>query len=400
VAVVLTLVLTYGAYGESHPAQVSDKVLNGHPAPAAPPAAYLLVVAAGLALAVWRRYPLPALAVSVAATSAYSLLGYVNGSVILAPVITLYAVTRTLRPRRALIVAAVTLAVLLASSAAGNPFGMTGGGFILIAPLVAVALLGGIAVSNRNAYIASIGDRAQDEARRRADEERLRLARDLHDGVAHTMATISVQAAMAAQVLDTRPAVAAEALQTIRGASKDGLRELRTILNVLRQADEGDPVQPAPGLAQLAALAAGATRAGLPVTVRRCGPDRSLPAPVDVTAYRIVQESLTNAIRHAGPATATVVVSYAADELRIEVTDDGAGPGNGGTRGGGHGLPGMRERAAAVGGAVEYGPGPAGGFQVTARLPVAAEPVAAAPVAAEPAPPEPTPAGGNGGGAR
>jgi signal transduction histidine kinase len=238
-----------------------------------------------------------------------------------------------------------------------------------------VALLGGIAVSNRNAYIASIRDRAADEAARRIEAERLRIARDLHDVVAHTMATISVQAAMAAQVLSSRPTVAAEALQTIRAASKEGLRELRTILNVLRQVDEGDRVQPAPGLDQLDALAAGASRAGLPVTIRRFGLLRRLPAQVDVTAYRIVQESLTNAIRHAGPASATVVIRYGDDEVRIEVTDDGAGPGGrpgvgAEASGGGHGLPGMRERASSVGGTVRYGPGPAGGFQVIARLPV------------------------------
>lgn len=245
-AAVLTVLLTYGSYGESHPTRVSDQVLNGHRAPVAPPAAYLLVVAACLVLAAWRRYPLPVLAVSVAATVAYSLLGYENGSVVLAPVIALYGVARTVPPRRALIAAVATLVVLVAASVAGNPFGATGGGFELLPGLVAVALLGGIAVSNRNAYIASIRGRAQEDTRRRIDEERLRLARDLHDAVAHTMATISVQAAMAAQVLDTRPALAAEALQTIRGASKDGLRELRTILNVLRQADEGDPVHRRP----------------------------------------------------------------------------------------------------------------------------------------------------------
>ena len=132
-------------------------------------------------------------------------------------------------------------------------------------------MLGGIAVSNRRAFVASIQGRAEDEARRRVDEERLRIARELHDVVAHTMSTINVQASAAATVLTDRPDAAAEALQAIRTASKNGLRELRAILNVLRQADDADPTQPAPGLAQLDALVAGASQAGLPTTLSGTG---------------------------------------------------------------------------------------------------------------------------------
>ncbi len=149
----------------------------------------------------------------------------------------------------------MTLAALMTATAANNPFGhISGGGFDIIPVLVAAALFGGIAVANRRAYVASIHDRAEQEARRRVDEERLRIARELHDVVAHTMATINVQAGVAAHVLPTQPEAAAEALQAIKTASKEGLRELRAILNVLRQADDADPVQPAPGLAQLDAL--------------------------------------------------------------------------------------------------------------------------------------------------
>ena len=172
--------------------------------------------------------------------------------------------------------------------------------------LVVAALFAGLAASNRRAYIASISARAQDEARRRVDEERLRIARELHDVVAHTMATINVQAGVAGHVLKDRPEAAGEALRIIRTASKDGLRELRAILNVLRQADEADPTQPAPGLGQVDALIASASQAGLATSLRRTGVPRPLPSEVDVAAYRIIQESLTNAIRHAGPAAATV----------------------------------------------------------------------------------------------
>jgi signal transduction histidine kinase len=368
-ALVVTVVLTYGAYGESHPQRPDDQVLNGHHAPAAPAAAYLLVVAACLVLAAKRRYPLGVLAASTAAVMAYSALGYVNGSVILAPGLALYWAAKARPARESLAAAAVTLIGLGAAAAAGNPFGIFGGGFILIPAEVAVAVIAGIAVRNRAAYVQQ---RAQDEARRRVDEERLRIARELHDVVAHTMSTINVQAAMAAHVLAEQPAMAAEALQVIRLASKDGLRELRVILNLLRQADEGDPVQPVPGLGQLEGLVARARGGGLPVTVRQWGGARRLAAPVDLTAYRIIQESLTNVIRHAGAATAAVVIGYEPSELRISVTDTGSGPGTGPGAGGGSGglgLIGMRERAAAVGGTVECGAGVAGGFRVSAVLP-------------------------------
>jgi signal transduction histidine kinase len=243
--------------------------------------------------------------------------------------------------------------------------------------MVAAALFAGIAVANRNAYVDSIRDRAEQDARRRLDEERLRIARELHDVVAHTMATINVQAGVAAHVLPTRPEAAAESLQAIKTASKEGLRELRAILNVLRQADDADPTQPAPGTAQLEDLIAGARRAGLETTLTVTGDPVPLPAAVDLAAYRIIQESLTNTIRHAGPATAAVALGYASDELHIDVTDTGRGQPDTGRdqaviagNGDGHGLAGMRERAAAVGGTVEAGPGPAGGFRVAARLPL------------------------------
>jgi signal transduction histidine kinase len=198
------------------------------------------------------------------------------------------------------------------------------------------------------------------------------------------MATINVQASAAAALLRDRPDQAAESLAAIRAASKDGLRELRAILNVLRHVDEGaDPTQPAPGLARLDALAAGVSQAGLPVTVTVTGQPCPLPAVTDLAAFRIIQEALTNSVRHAGPATATVAVSYGDDCLVVEVTDDGGGAtvrsgkngdvtsADGQPLGGGwgHGLRGIRERAAAAGGTVEIGPAQAGGFRVAARFP-------------------------------
>ncbi len=370
----LTVLLVSGTYGEGHPSSPPDKIqFRGIPIPHPGAGALALVAVACLAL-LWRRqWPVAVLGISTAAVCIFTLLGYVNGAALVAPAIAVYSMAALIPAWRAAGLALATLTVLMASTAAANPFGrITGGGFYLIPGLIIGTLLAGIAVANRRAYVASIHDRALEDARRQVVEERLRIARELHDVVAHTMATINVQAGSAAHVLATRPEVAAEALQAIKTASRDGLRELRAILNVLRQADDADPTQPTPGLAQLDTLVAGARRAGLETTLTVTGAPVPLPAAADLAAYRIIQESLTNTIRHAGPATATVSVSYTSDEVRICVTDTGlgqpvaaAGPGTGG-----HGLAGMRERASAVGGSVETGPGPDSGFRVMARLPL------------------------------
>jgi signal transduction histidine kinase len=422
-AVLLTAVLVAGAYGEAHPGQTSDKHLGGHPIPHTPAAAYLLVIAAGLALAWRRRHPLPVLVFSTACVAAYSLAGWVNGAALLIPVGALYCVTREWPAKRAVTAAGVTLLVLMAATAANNPFGPVGGGFDLIPGLIAAALFAGLAASNRRAYIETVRARAEEDARRQVSAERLRIARELHDVVAHTMATINVQAGVAAHVVAERPEAAADALAAIKTASRDGLRELRAILHVLRQADEtddGSPTQPAPGLAQLDGLVANTVAAGLATTVRSDGSPRPLSPAVDLTAYRIIQESLTNVIRHAGPATADVHLDYRDTVLRIQITDTGRGnlaaggymasvlTGLAGL-GGGHGITGMRERAASVGGELTAGPGPERGFLVTACLPLDAAPAEPGPDPAPavqapagqdaaPAPAEPlaTPAGGPG----
>ena len=370
-AVLLAFVLVLGSYGEGHPNQLGDVAqFHGRPVPH-PTAALALVAVACLALAWRRRYPVTVLAVSVAAVALYSLLGYVNGAALIAPVLAMYAVATQVSALRAVILAVATVAVLMTATGVNNPFGRySDGPFVLIPGMVAAVAFAGIAVRNRRAYVASIQDRAEQDARRQVDEERLRIARELHDVVAHTMATINVQAGVAAHVLPAKPEAAAEALLAIKTASKEGLRELRAILNVLRQADDADPVQPAPGLTQLDALVEGARRAGLPITLTVTGAPFPLPAAVDLAAYRIVQESLTNVIRHAGPAVATVSVSYYPDELDIDVTDTGHGPPASPGSTAGPGQAGMRERAAAVGGTVQTGPCPGGGYQVTARLPV------------------------------
>jgi signal transduction histidine kinase len=369
-ALAVTATVLFGAYSEAHPQQAGDQPPAGTAAAHTPDAALLLVAAACLVLAARRRYPVPVLAVSTAAIMAYSLLGYVNGAASLAPSVAVFVVAESTPLRTALAAAAISLGGLIAATIPANPFGPVGGGFVLIPALILVPLLAGIGVRSRNAYAASLAARAETDASRRVDEERLRIARELHDIVAHSMATISVQAGVAEHVLPANPAAAAAALQAIKSASKDGLRELRAILNVLRQADDADPVRPAPGLAQLDGLVTGASEAGLPTALRQAGRPRPLPAGLDLAAYRIIQESLTNAIRHAGPARATVDVRYSETDVQIEITDDGSGGPAGGRPGAGHGLIGMRERAVSVGGSLAAGPAPEGGYRVRAVLPL------------------------------
>jgi signal transduction histidine kinase len=202
--------------------------------------------------------------------------------------------------------------------------------------------------------------------------ERLRIARELHDVVAFSFATISVQAGVAAHLADERPDVATEALRAIKAISREASRELREILGMLRRTEHvGDA--PFDGVARLDGLAATTTSAGLPTRVVVSGRARSVPSAVDRAAYRIAQEALTNALRHAGPASALVTVRYEPDHLVVEVLDDGRGPEPSKSTvepGGGHGIAGMRERALALGGEFDAGPHPLGGFQVRAFLPV------------------------------
>ncbi|MGP4002065.1 sensor histidine kinase [Streptomyces sp. 8N706] len=272
----------------------------------------------------------------------------------------------------------------------------------------------GDAVRSRRAVVDAIRERAEraertreEEARRRVAEERMRIARELHDVVAHHIALVNVQAGVAAHVMDNRPDQAKEALAHVREASRSALHELRATVGLLRQTGDPEaPTEPAPGLGVLDQLVDGFTRAGLPVDVEVSslapkGPWHSrsprqavtvvgdLPAAVDLTAYRVVQEALTNVHKHAGEqARATVRIARAPESLEITVLDDGVGAplraqaGEQGTRrdsrpdaggaddGGGHGLMGMRERAAALGGDCEAGPRYAGGFRVHVRLPL------------------------------
>jgi signal transduction histidine kinase len=280
-----------------------------------------------------------------------------------------------------------------------------------------LAFLVGKAIRDRRELLAGLRERnrhleetREEEARRRVAEERVRIARDLHDIVAHNIAGISLQAATGAHVADAHPDQARQALVAIRQASRQTLDELRSTLHLLREGDDAAPLAPTPGLEELDGLVDFVTRSGVPVDLERRGSTAEVTEAVGCAAFRIVQESLTNVMRHAGPARATVVIERTPTGLRVHVVDDGRGAAAvtevEGLRPG-HGISGMHERAQAVGGTVAAGPRPGGGFTVEAHLPMTAregEPVGgdtadgshdlptAEPRPAEPRPAEPRPA--------
>jgi len=330
-----------------------------------------LLAAGPAALLVRDRYPGSVLVFAAATKLAYWSIGYPGGPVFLAMIVALFGAV--LHGRR--LVAWLTLAfgyvgfLWVPFWTGSEPRPDLGAVLGLAAWLL---LLGGAAEAvrvRRDRSIESAHTRAV-EARRRASEERLRIARELHDVLAHNISLINVQAGVALHLIDERPEQARTALAAIKRASKDTLGELRSVLDILRSPGEASPREPAGGLDRLDELVSGASATGLTVRTEIEGTRRPLPARVDLTAYRIVQEALTNVIRHAGATTATVGVVYGDRFLELRVDDDGRGRGVGNDEGTGSGIAGMRDRAAALDGDLEAGPRAQGGFRVLARLPL------------------------------
>jgi signal transduction histidine kinase len=249
-----------------------------------------------------------------------------------------------------------------------------------VVPVLAVMATIGQAVRVRRAQKAMLEERArrveenrEHEARLRVHSERLRIARDLHDAVGHQVALISVQAGAMSYLLDTDLDKARESLAHIQRASEAALEELRLTVGLLRQPGDSEPTEPASGLGRLEELLGSFAATGLNVTCHVTGEARPLPEAVDLTAYRVIQESLTNTAKHAAGASASVQLAFRPGVLALAVEDNGpgvSGNGHAGDGHGGHGLIGMRERAAAVGGWVSAGPRGGGGFQVLAELPL------------------------------
>ncbi len=218
-------------------------------------------------------------------------------------------------------------------------------------------------------HAASLERERDERARAAVAEERGRIARELHDVVAHAISVTVLQARGGRRALEHDPAASRAAFDAIERTSTHALAEMRRLLGMLRASDGEAALAPQPSLARLGELAGQVRAAGLPVEVVVEGEPIELPPGIDLSAYRIVQEALTNALKHAGPARARVVVRYLPDELELEIVDDGPGTANG--DGAGHGLLGMRERVAVFGGALEAGPRPAGGYALRATLPIA-----------------------------
>jgi signal transduction histidine kinase len=333
--------------------------------------AFLLLAAGPVAL-LWRwRSPALVLAAVMASSVLYFALGYPYGPAWLALIVAFWTAVTGGARRAAWATAFLGLATYFALAALLDRVPPPTAATIAahLGWLLLVLAIAEVALAARQRRQAAEWTRAE-EARRRAGEERMRIARELHDVLAHNISLINVQAGVALHLMDEQPGQSRSALAAIKQASNDALGELRSVLDVLRQGDEAPPRAPASGLAQLDSLAAGAGATGLEVRTRVEGAPRPLPAGTDLAAFRIVQEALTNVTRHAGPASATVVVRYGTDDLTVLVDDDGRGPAAAAGPGTGNGIRGMRERVAALGGELTAGPRPGGGFRVKARLPV------------------------------
>ncbi|MEU6126718.1 histidine kinase [Streptomyces sp. NPDC047123] len=342
----------------------------------------LLMACGALALVFRRRAPWSVLAATCAASIVELLTGEPRAPVVMCAVIALFTVASTTDRSTTWRIGLVTMAGLTGVAMLSGPLPWYAQENLGIFAWTGMAAAAGDAVRSRRAFVDAIRERAEraertreEEARRRVAEERLRIARDLHDVVAHHIALVNVQAGVAAHVMDKRPDQAKEALSHVRDASRSALNELRATVGLLRQTGDPEaPTEPAPGLHRLDELVDTFRNAGLPVEVALGQVGLDLAAAVDLAAFRIIQEALTNVQKHAGQeARAEVSVVRVGPNVEVTVLDDGPGhaPDDGrDSDGGGHGLLGMRERVTALGGSCTAGPRYGGGFRVHAILPV------------------------------
>jgi len=358
---------------------------------------YVLLIVSGLVIAVRRLWPVPVFITTAVASLVYYGLDFQDGPTWLALFVALYTLTAYGDGRRSLQIAGAGITVLsivwLVTAADIEPPAAIGWVFFRVGASVMSAALGE-SVRSRRFIAAEAQERAEraertreEEARSRVDAERLRIAREVHDTVAHAIAIINVQAGVTAHVLDKRPEGAREALVVIEQTSSQALREMRAIVGVLR--DTNDPQMLHPGLEQIDELTTKARNAGLDIKLETTSPVEPLPSAVSSAAYRILQESITNVIRHVGPTRVTVVLDYGIDVLEVRVIDEGrhsasddlAGPplparrhppgnGTGSPAEPGRGIAGMRERCQLLGGDLTARSRPGGGFEVKARLPL------------------------------
>jgi signal transduction histidine kinase len=329
----------------------------------------------------WRRlFPFAAVLIGFAAgliAAAAGVSQHKPFSPIFGVFVGVYSLALYASPRRAIVGLAYALAAAYAQIGLATHHGESYGGtdFGFIAVLLLAPWLVGKAMRGRVAHIDVLSLRAEkaenereQRAREAAREERGRIARELHDVIAHSVSVMVVQAGAAEEVLRQAPERAIEPIRAVQDTGRQALAEMARLLGMLRRDGEELGLAPQPGLDDLNTLIEQTRLAGLPVELRVEGTRRPLPLGADLSAYRIVQEALTNARKHAGRARASVTLRYSNEALELEITDDGSGSGNG--HGGGHGLVGMRERVGLFGGELHAGPQPGGGFRVRARLPL------------------------------
>jgi signal transduction histidine kinase len=348
------------------------------------PLALALALAATAILVLRRSAPTATLAISGALVLALFAVDHAAGAVaVIAPAIALYSLALSrggVHLAAAVVAAAAAVMVADVFLAGHNPHALTLQTAAHVA-LIAVPVLAAEVLRNRRSYVQLLVERLEfaertreEEAQRRAEQERLRIARELHDVVSHTLTTINVQAGVAAYLAEREPGRAGSALAAIEEASRDALDELRAILGVLREADGAEaPLEPAPGLDDLGSLVDRFREGGSQIELEVEGePPERIPEAVQLAAYRIVQESLTNAARHAPGAVARVRLAYDADRLWVGVENDSAQMRNGNGEAG-VGIVGMRERVGALGGTLAAGLS-AGAFRVEAELPYTRRP--------------------------
>lgn len=341
-----------------------------------------VVMGVGVGVLVIRRpWPEVALAGTTAMLVVYAVVDYPGGPIYVVFCIAVYAVASTRNRLAAIVESTVATLAIMAAAYLPDPGQKPAWGPLVFLSWSALFVIAGQA---KRAHLANNAEREKaldeqrlEEARRQVIEERLRIARDLHDVVAHSISSISVQSGAAAHVIDRSPEKAKEALLGIQQTSKDALNELRATLDLLRDTSESAPRAPVPRLTDLQPLIDAAGRAGLTVLTTVEGDVRPVPPAVDTAGYRIIQESLTNAMRHSAASRAHVSLTYEPDRVEIEVVDGGPsrngsnGHARDGDEGTGHGIAGMHERAELIGGRVEARPRSEGGFRVWARLPAA-----------------------------
>ncbi len=369
---VLLLVLSLAHYALRHGPVPRAGVLN-----------LVLMIGASVCVALRRHVPMTSLIVMAALTALASIGGDAFAAEIFI-VFPMYQVASGFERRRSLTALAVVLVVVTGGSIIRFLFFVAGGTNVTSSVAAVTAWFVGDSVRVRRTYVAGLAEQAEqrqrevvERAQRSVAEERLRIARELHDVVAHSLSVIAVQSGVGRHVIDEQPAQAKIALAAVEATSRSALDELRRMLGVLRHDDQRAPsLTPAPGVGDLEHLADQVRATGVAVTIR-CSSARAnqLPPSVDLTVFRIVQEALTNVVKHAGPSSVVVEIRDDADTLVVEVTDDGLGPLSYDANTAGdieeshHGIAGMRERVAVFGGALKTGRRLEGGYRVTASFP-------------------------------